>query len=441
MTTETKGLHEERLKQINDARALIETAEADNRDLNTEEQTKYDKLFGDADALKKRIDRMETQATAEADNAGKLPDVIGDEPEGSDKTFTQKELDKVVTKRFVHGEDSLSKNEQKAISQYQKEEDVFWKNMKEGYSSLNEDEKKIYHDVIQSRQQATTPGSKGGFFVPKQFQLEFDKALLEFGGMREAARVIKTDKGGTLDWPTVNDTSNTGRWLSENTTVTDTEVVFGQVQFNDFTRSSDMVRVSMQLLNDSAFDLPNFLRDILAERIGRGTNQAFTVGDGSAKPRGVTLDTVEGVTAALASAITSDEIIDLFHSVDAAYRKNPKAWWMFSDLTLKAIRKLKDADNQYLWQPGLRAGVPDLLLSKRFIVNNDVAEIGLDAKSILFGDFNKYIIRDVGGLIMLRLDERFADDLQVGFTAFVRTDGKLIDAGTAPIKHLRHPNT
>ena len=439
MTTETKGLREERMKLINEARALIEVAEKESRDMNEEEQGKYDTVFADADSLKKRIDRLEDQARIEAEHIKDADPVEGEET--SSEKITRQAMDLVVTKQFNHGYDSLDKPQRKILDHYKKEEKVFWKNLQEGYSSLDADEKKIFAENIKTRQQSVGTNSAGGFLVPKQFQLELDKALLEFGGMREAARVIRSDKGGTLDWPTVDDTNNKGRFLAENAAVVDKDIVFGQVQFNDFIASSDMIKVPFTLMTDSAFDMPSFLREELATRIGRLTNEAYTTGSGSSKPKGVTKDTKLGKTAALSTALTAEELIDTFHSVDVAYRRNEKAWWMFTDLTMKAIRKLKDSDGQFIWQPGLRAGEPDILLGKRFIINNDMAEIGKDNISVLFGDFNKYIIRDIGGFILLRLDERFADNLQVGFTGFLRTDGKLIDAGTGPIKHLRHPNT
>lgn len=442
MTPETKILHEERLKHIADARALIETAEKDEggRNLNDDEQVKYDNFFAKADALKKRIDQFEALAEAEKNDVNKQDPIDPVDPSTSTE-ITQKDMDEAVIKKFDNGYDSLDKNEKNAIAKYQKEEAVFWKNLQLGYGSLNDEEKKIYADAIHSRQQSVGTNTAGGYLVPKQFQLELEKALLPFGGMREAARIITSEQGGTLDWPTVNDTANQGRWLGENEEVQQTDVIYGQKQFSDYIRSSDNVLVSFKLMNDNAFNLPNHLRDLLAERIGRGINVAYTTGNGSSKPRGVTLDTALGITAAASNAITANELIDLYHSVNSAYRKSPKALFMFTDLTMKAIRKLKDTDGQYLWQPGLKLGEPDVLFGKRIIINDDLAEIGVDNKSILFGDFNKYLIRDIQGFILLRLNERFADKLQVGFNAFLRTDGKMIDAGTNPIKHLRHPNT
>jgi HK97 family phage major capsid protein len=125
--------------------------------------------------------------------------------------------------------------------------------------------------------------------------------------------------------------------------------------------------------------------------------------------------------------------VDLKHSVDAAYRSN--AEFMMNDLTVAAISKLLDGNGKPLWAAGIQVGAPDTILNHPYVVNNDMAVMAASAKSILFGDFSKYMIRDVLGITMMRLAERYADFLQVGFMAFMRTDADLLDAGQAPIKH------
>ena len=151
---------------------------------------------------------------------------------------------------------------------------------------------------------------------------------------------------------------------------------------------------------------------------------------------GVVVASTEGKEAASKTAVTDTEIIDLEHSVDPAYR--PNSIWMFHDTILAAVRKLKDVTSgQYLWQPGMQAGVPDRLLGYRYVVNQSMTGTQAQAaKIVLFGDFSKYKIRDVAGVRLVRLDELFAQTDQVGFVAFLRSDGNLLDAGTAPIKHL-----
>jgi HK97 family phage major capsid protein len=277
----------------------------------------------------------------------------------------------------------------------------------------------------------------GGYTVPEGFINNLEISLLQFGGVRQVADVIRTATGNDLPWPTVNDTGNTGELLAEQASIGSTvDPVFGRVVFNAFKYSSKLVQVSAELLQDSAFDLPSYLGAALGERIGRITNTHFTTGDGSSKPNGIVTASGLGVTAASATAIAPDELFDLIHSVDPAYRSMPGVGWMMKDSTLAAIRKLKDSQNRYLWEPSLQVGVPDQLLRYRVTVNQQMDAIATGKKTVLFGAMMKYKIRDVAGVRLRRLVERYADVDQEGFVAFLRTDGDLLDAGTDPIKHL-----
>lgn len=277
----------------------------------------------------------------------------------------------------------------------------------------------------------------GGYTVPEGFVTNLEVSLLQFGGVRQVADVIRTATGNDLPWPTVNDTGNSGELLAEQASIGSTvDPTFGRVVFNAYKYSSKLVQISSELLQDSAFDMPAYLGSALGERIGRITNTHFTTGDGSSKPNGIVTASALGVTAASATAIAADELFDLIHSVDPAYRGMPGVGWMMKDSTLAAIRKLKDSQNRYLWEPSLQMGVPDQLLRYRVTVNQQMAAIATGAKTVLFGCMPKYKIRDVAGVRLRRLVERYADVDQEGFVAFLRTDGDLLDAGTDPIKHL-----
>ena len=284
--------------------------------------------------------------------------------------------------------------------------------------------------------QATTPGDVGGFTIASGFVYELERALLSFGGMRQVASVIRTDRGEDLHWPETNDTGNVGSLLAENTVVPDQDVTFSETILKSYKITSKMVTVSNELLQDSSLNLAEILGSMLGERIARCLNQLFTTGTGSSQPSGVISGAISGKTAASASAITADEIIDLFHSIDPAYRNSSSSVWMMNDSSVAAVRKLTDDNGQFLWQPGMQAGIPDRLYARAVIVNSDVADIGAGNFPIIFGDFAKYKIRDVLGVRLVRLRERFADLDQQGFTAFHRADGVLLDSGTNPVKYL-----
>jgi HK97 family phage major capsid protein len=178
--------------------------------------------------------------------------------------------------------------------------------------------------------------------------------------------------------------------------------------------------------------------DLFGERMARTANDKLTTADGSSKPQGIAQGAANGKTAASISAIAPDELIDLQHSVNPAYRASPKAAFMFNDATLAVLRKLKDSENRYIWQaPNLQTGEPGSLLGNRYWINPSMANIGANARSIIFGDLSKYVVRRVGNFTIFVFRERYMNNLQLGFMAFGRFDGKVVN--TAAIKRLTHP--
>jgi len=291
------------------------------------------------------------------------------------------------------------------------------------------------------RAQGIATGAAGGFMVPQDFRAVLEKAMLAFGGMREAATVIRTSTGAALPMPTVNDTAQTGALLAENTATAEQDVTFGAVTLDSFMYTSKLVRVSLQLLQDEAFPADTWLAGLLGERLGRITNAHFTTGTGSGQPNGVVTASTLGKTglAGQTLSIIFDDLVDLEHSVDPNYRRGAR--FMMHDSSLKVVKKLKDSQNRPLWLPGLATREPDTILGYGFTVNQDVAVMAANAKSVLFGDFTKYVIRSVLDIQMMRLVERYADLLQVGFLAFLREDGDLLNAGTNPVKHYANSAT
>lgn len=283
---------------------------------------------------------------------------------------------------------------------------------------------------------ATT--NKGQETIPEGFVRSLETAMLAFGGMRLVSEVVRTDGGGDLPWPTVNDTANAAVILDEATDFgASTDPSFGAVIFKAFKYSSKPVLISSELLQDSAFDLGARLGEMLGIRIARGQNAHFSTGAGTTLPKGIL---VAGMAfqAADNTTISGDDLIGLEHSVDPSYR--PNARFMMSDTILAAVRKLKESTtNAYIWQPGLQAGVPDRLLGYPYTINQSFpTTIANSTKTVAFGDFSKYKIRDVATLRLIRLDELYAATDQVAFIAYLRSDGNLVDAGTHPVKYLQH---
>jgi HK97 family phage major capsid protein len=247
---------------------------------------------------------------------------------------------------------------------------------------------------------------------------------------------LNTATGNPIKVPTVDDTAVTAEKHTEGTALTDDggkDVTFGQKSLDSYGYDTEFVKFSLELARDSIFNMESLLGQLLGERLGRIANQELTVGDGTGDPNGIVTASSLGKTAAAAGAITYDEIIDLIHSVDPAYRQSPKVRFMFNDLTLSAIRKLKDGEGRYIWTMGnVQQGVPNVLLGYNYSINQAMANIATGNKTLLFGDFGKYFVRKVGSPLIGVLRERFWPDL--GIAGLIYFDGELGD--TAAVKHL-----
>ncbi len=263
--------------------------------------------------------------------------------------------------------------------------------------------------------------SEGGYLVPDEFERTLVDGLQENNIFRTLAHVIQTTSGDRKI-PVVA-SHGSASWVDEEGAYQESDDAFSQVTIGAY-KLGTMIKVSEELLNDSVFDIQSYLASEFARRIGNAEEEAFINGNGTGKPTGV-LGTAEvGVTAAGATAITADEIIDLFHSLAVPYRG--KAVWLLNDTTVQYLRKLKDGNGQYLWQPGLVAGAPDTILGRPVKVSRYMPAIAAGNKTIAFGDFNYYWIADRQGRSFRRLDELFAVNGQVGFRGSERVDGKLI---------------
>lgn len=297
-----------------------------------------------------------------------------------------------------------------------------------------------------------TSGTQGGVFVPASFQYEVEVAQKYYAPMLSdgVCRVLDTATGAVLPFPTSNDTANNAAILADAYQDSELSVPVGVVNFGAYKYTSRIVRVSVELLQDSAFNLEDFLKAQFAERFGRAYEAAFTKGTGSTQPLGIVPAVLaSGVTpvisvgssgndgtGAAATSIGSADLIALEHSVDPAYRG--RARYMLSDSALKSIRQVLDKYGRPLWQPSLSAGAPATINGYQYSINQSMDDtVAATKNTVLFGDFSKFVIRRVRDMAVLRLDERYADFGQVGFIAFSRVDSNLVDAGTHPLNVLQ----
>jgi len=391
-----KGLQEDHNKLLHDMRVLNDASE--DRNFTDEESEKYDKMEDDFSALEERIAR-EQKLESRKDIVTSLSDDF--------KSETKEDMSEAHARAY----DSWIRKGDKGLSPQERE--------------------------IVTRAQSIGTDSEGGYTVPTLLSDKIIQSMQDFGGMRSVATILTTGKGEQIDHTTNDDTGNVGALLTENSAVSEQDTVFGTKALNAYKYSSKIIKVSRELLNDSIVDMDAHLRGILAERLGRITNTHYTTGSGSSRANGVATAASAGKTAASSTAITFDEIYDLMDAMDPAYEQGNERF-MINKSTLTAIRKLKDGNSQYLWSPPT-AAAPAAIAGVPYTINQDIASIGSGAKCVLYGDFKKYVIRDVKGLEMFRFDELYAANYQVAFSAFLRTDGDLMD--TAAIKYLRNTTT
>ncbi|MDH6265530.1 HK97 family phage major capsid protein [Rhizobium sp. SG_E_25_P2] len=428
MSVRIKELREKQATHVAEARERLDqigktTDEARAKEL----ETQHDAAMAEYDRLEKLIEREERFAVIEKSVAEREEESRAARRPGSKASIEGRGTDE--------GESKL---------EYRS---VFHKFLREGadISAMSTEERAVLKSGIDERAavelRAQTAGTTtaGGFTVPTELDANIIRSMKAWGPMydEDICTTISTASGSALKLPTVDDTAVTAVSHTEATALTDTgakDVTFGQKSLDAYVFDTQFVRWSMELSQDSIINVEALLASLLAERLGRIANSQLTIGSGSSAPNGVVTAATLGKTAAATGAITWDEIIDLEHSVDPAYRTSPKARYMFNDSTLQACRKLKDGQGNYLWQMGdVQKGVPGSFNGRPYSINQAMAPIATGAKTVLFGDFGKYFVRKVGGITIGVLRERFWPDL--GIAGLIRFDGELGDS--AAIKYLQ----
>ena len=380
-------LREKRAKAWEAAKAFLDSRRGGDGLLSAEDTVAYEKMEQEVVDLGKEIERLERQAAIDA------------------------ELNKPVSEPITNKPNNNPDGEEKkgrATDRYKK---TFWNAMR----------RKNFYDVENALQVGTD--SEGGYLVPDEFEHTLVEALEEENFFRGIATVIQTSSGDRKI-PVVA-TKGTASWIDEEGAYPESDDSFGQVSIGAY-KVATMLKVSDELLNDSVFDLEAYISKEFGRRIGTKEEEAFFTGDGKGKPTGIfnaAGGASDGVTTAAAS-ITFDDVMDLFYALKSPYRR--KAVWVLNDTTVKALRKLKDNNGNYIWQPSVQAGQPDMILNRPYYTSAYVPEVAAGAKVMAFGDFSYYWIADRQGRSFKRLNELFAANGQVGFLASQRVDGKLI---------------
>lgn len=439
---EAKTLRERRVALHEQAQAILKKVEDEAREMTAEESATFDRIHDEIETLRIQVERIERSNAVEKELAESRRLIAGaaDAGRADGKSTSPEEVAKAEISRraafrkwMVAGPTEMTPEERRLVPRDSEGAVLFGR--------LQSAEALVRQLREQRAAQSSGTTTTGGFSVPDEPMRALEDALLQFGGIRQArTTILRTATGADLPIPTVNDTGNIGVLLAENTQeTTNTQLTFGQVVLKAYKFSSDIILASLEFLQDTSIDADVFIARKLGERLGRVHNWYATLGTNSSQPQGILWAATAGKTAASATTIAATELVDLFHSVDPAYREN--AEWMFSDGTLAVLKKLSvgTSDNRPLWMPGVAGNEPDTIYGKPYVINQNITTVAADQHSVLFGDFSKFYLRDVMDIRILRLVEKYADYAQVGYLGFSRMDTKLVDAGTHPIKFLRHP--
>jgi len=375
-------LREQRKNKWDEARNFLDS-KAVNGVMSEEDERTYDAMEQEINALKRAIQREERREKLDAElNAPTSAPITG---KPSDTHIDSKSG--------------------RASEAYQK---AFWENLR----------KKNYYDAQNVLEIGTD--DHGGYLVPDEYERTLIQALEEANFFRGLAHVIHTDSG-ERKIPVVTDHGE-AQWIDESGAYQLDDDEFSQETLSAY-KLGTAIKVSQELLNDSVFNIPAYISAEFARRIGAAEEAAFIAGDGVKKPTGVLTTAGTGYTTT-AAAISFDDVQELYYSLKSPYRK--RAGWILNDATVKALRKLKDSNGNYLWQPSVSADIPDMIMSRPYYTSQYVPEIAAGKKVLIFGDYNYYWIADRQGRSFQRLDELFAMNGQVGFIASERIDGKLV---------------
>lgn len=419
-------LQEQRGRLVTQAREALDEINKNTDEARAAElEARHDTIMADFDKLEAKIEREQRMAEIET----RL----------NDRAEAEKRKKKRPTGGDVVDAGATDEGDKPSYRE------VFYKFITRGadLGELEAEERAILragHVEADKEKRTQTAGTTtaGGYTVPTELANFIVKAMKAWGPMydEEICTVISTASGNPIKIPTVDDTSKSAGQHTEGTALTDDgseDVTFGQKSLDAYVYDTEFIKFSMELAQDSIFSMESLLGQLLGERLGRRANTELTTGDGTGDPNGIVTASSLGKTAAAVAAVTYDELIDLIHSVDPAYRQSPKVRFMFNDLTLAGIRKLKDGDGKYIWTAGdVQGGVPGSLLGFNYSVNQAMPAMTTGLKPIVFGDFSKYFVRKVGAPVIGVLRERFWPDL--GIAGYIRLDGELGD--TTAVKHL-----
>ena len=377
----------EKLRKLQERKLTLVNKMREVNDAATFDEAAYQRMSDDMASIEKEIER-ETRLSQYEDAMNEVRDepIISNPSTNAERANVEKE------KRYQDAFETMLRMPMNALSQ-------------EVRTVLN-----------------TGTGSEGGYVVPQTYLTTVINKLLNMSVVRGISNVIRTSS--TTNIP-LGANRPSFALIAENGTYGTTNPTFAQKVLNAY-KLGGIIQASDELIQDSFIDLQSYLTNLIVEGIADQEEDYFTNGTGSSQPTGFLVGGELGKTTAGASAVTLDEILDLKYSLKAPYRSG--AVFMMNSKTELAIRKLKDTTGQYLWQPSLQVGAPNVFDGKTILINEKMPDIGTTNKFMAFGDFKYFTIADRAGLEIKRLDELYAGNGQVGWRVAKRFDSKVIQS-------------
>lgn len=376
--------------------------QTEQRGLNTEERAQFD--------------AAEAEYSDLTDQLRILRSVKDKKAEQAEKEYRQKEGGRAPA-------DDLPPGNEGGKPDYRS---VFNKIQRYGRGALNADEAQVAREY---RAQTKGTGSAGGFIVPEFWDGELITKMKAYGGLMGAASIDRSDRGGVLYYPIVDDLANEGEWVAEAAAISSQDIPFAQVAMNDYKLTSQIVLVSLELAQDETYGLESVLTEAFARRMGVTAGKALVNGDGTGKPTGLLQSAASSITAAGTDGVTRAELIRLKHSVDPSYRAGGLGQFIFNNNTLAELKILTvgSGDDRPLWQPGMIVSEPDRLDGSTYVIDQEMPDLGAGNNSIAFGDLSKYKIRIVRDISAFTFLEKYMNQGAIGYMSYMRLDGKLLD--------------
>lgn len=415
MSDLVKRLRDSRLKVWDQAKALAETAADENRAFSTDEQTTWESLNAEIDALDRRMKSIADAEKRAKETEDKFAEIEGRPTEaGTDQRQTETAT---ALRAFLRGDTGAPR----------------------------------FYDVTPSgpvnfRDLSKLTAGAGGNVVPTSFYDRLVAHLIETSAMLQLGpTVLNTGSGENIQVPKTT-AHSTAVIVAEAGGIPESDPAFGQITLGAF-KYGVLIQVSRELVDDSGVDLEGYLAMQTGRALGNAFGAHLVTGTGTGQPRGIITDAAPGVTGPAGTTVTFgnqgtvgqgfDLLISLFHSVISPYRMSASCGWMMNDTTASLVRRIKSTEGVYAWQPSLVAGAPDTILAKPVVIDPNVASPAANAESIAFGDWSQYFVRLAGGVRFERSDDfAFGSDL-VSFRALLRGDGALVDL-TGAIKTFQH---